>query len=234
MKLISVLVVGLCCSIGFSAQASSGNPTPEELGWEAGVVAPSPLLPRYSEPLFKTVQEGEEAKALAEEELQRIEKLRQGHRHLCGQKIFVNSCINKAEKVLKERERIAQQLIRTADHQIRMIQTQKRQAERNTEPPQPAKRGQVQREVKEASMPANRAGVTGEVTREEQEQANVQAYEAKQQEQAARKAELLKQAEARKAKREARQARYEEDMKKRAQAQQQQSEQSGSVIPFFK
>lgn len=213
--------------------AAFSTPTPEELGWEAGVVGPSPLKQRYTTPLFKTVDEAEQAKALADEELARVKKLREGQHYLCNQKIFVNSCINKAEKVLKERERFAEQLKRTADHQIRQIEINNHQKKADPEPPQPTRRGEV-KTVKEASMPTKRGAVTEpKVTRQAQEAANVEAFTNKQSEQEARKAKLQEEAKARQARREARQARYEADRKKREAAQENQGKEDSSAFPFF-
>ena len=61
--------------------------TPESLGWEAGVVGPSPLDPDYIDPEFKTLEEAEKGKAIGEAELKRIQRLREGHTYLCQKKI---------------------------------------------------------------------------------------------------------------------------------------------------
>ena len=151
-----LFLLGMLLPVSMLAMGAS---TPEDLGWEAGVVAPSPLKSKYATPLFQTIEEVEQAKALADEELDRVKKLREGQHYLCNQKILVNSCINKAEKVLKDRERFAEQLKRTADHQIRQIKINNQQKKADPEPPQPTRRGEV-KTVKEASMPTKRGVVS--------------------------------------------------------------------------
>lgn len=225
-----LFLLGMLLPVSMLAMGAS---TPEDLGWEAGVVAPSPLKSKYATPLFQTIEEVEQAKALADEELDRVKKLREGQHYLCNQKILVNSCINKAEKVLKDRERFAEQLKRTADHQIRQIKINNQQKKADPEPPQPTRRGEV-KTVKEASMPTKR-GVVSEpnVTRQDQEAANVEAFANKQSEQELRKEQLQQEAKARQERREARQARYEADRKKREAAQERQGKDEGSFLPFF-
>lgn len=191
--------------------------TPEELGWEAGVVAPSPLDPEYINPEFKTLEEAEKAKAIGEAELKRIEKLRAGHTYLCQKKIFVNDCIDRAETVLFKRSRIANQLIRQADHQIRIFKSQQRREKSARDQAMPAKRGSVKNnDEKIARQDARRA----------QEGANLAAYDEKLKAQEVRKNELEAAAVERKAKREARQRAYEAERQKRQEAQKLQDEQN--------
>ena len=152
--------------------------TPEELGWEAGVVAPSPLDPEYIDPEFKTLEEAEKAKAIGEAELKRIEKLRAGHNYLCQKKIFVNDCIDRAEGVLFKRSRIANKLIRQADHQIRIFKTEERRAKAAQDSPMPAKRATVKnnddkiakQNAKKAQEGANQAAYEAERAKREQAQ----------------------------------------------------------------
>lgn len=198
--------------------------TPEDLGWEAGVVAPSPLVPDYIDPEFKTLEEAEKAKAIGEAELARIQKLREGHNYLCQKKVFVNDCIDRAESVLYKRTRIANQLIRKADHEIRIFKSQERRAQGAQEPAMPAKR---------ANISKNDDKIAKQNERKLQEGANIEAYEAKQQAQLERKAELEKAAAERKAKREARQAAYEAERQKRQEAQNKQDEQNKKGGLFF-
>ena len=198
--------------------------TPEQLGWEAGVVAPSPLDPEYVNPEFKTLEEAEKAKAIGEAELKRIEKLRAGHTYLCQKKIFVNDCIDRAETVLFKRSRIANQLIRKADHQIRIFKSQERREKDAQDQAMPAKRGSVKNnDDKIARQDARRA----------QEGANLAAYDEKLKAQEVRKSELEAAAAERKAKREARQKAYEAERQKRVEAQKLQDEQNKKDGLFF-
>lgn len=198
--------------------------TPEQLGWEAGVVAPSPLDPEYVNPEFKTLEEAEKAKAIGEAELKRIEKLRAGHTYLCQKKIFVNDCIDRAETVLFKRSRIANQLIRKADHQIRIFKSQERREKGAQDQAMPAKRGSVKNnDDKIARQDARRA----------QEGANLAAYDEKLKAQEVRKSELEGAAAERKAKREARQKAYEAERQKRVEAQKLQDEQNKKDGLFF-
>ena len=191
--------------------------TPESLGWEAGVVGPSPLDPDYIDPEFKTLEEAEKGKAIGEAELKRIQRLREGHTYLCQKKIFVNDCIDRAETVLYKRTRIANRLIRKADHQIRIFKSQQRQAEAAQGPAMPAKRADVKNvDEKIAAQNARKA----------QEGANQAAYDAKVKAAEERKAEMMKAAEERKAKREAKKAAYEAERQKREEAQKLQKEQA--------
>ena len=198
--------------------------TPEELGWEAGVVAPSPLDPEYIDPEFKTLEEAEKAKAIGEAELKRIEKLRAGHNYLCQKKIFVNDCIDRAEGVLFKRSRIANKLIRQADHQIRIFKTEERRAKAAQDSPMPSKR---------ATVKNNDDKIAKQNAKKAQEGANQAAYDAKLQAQEARRAQLEKEAADRKAKREARQAAYEAERAKREQAQKIQEQQNQKGGLFF-
>lgn len=214
LGLLSVFIVGSA----FAAPDEDAEfITPESLGWEAGVVGPSPLDPDYIDPEFKTLQEAEKAKAIGEAELKRIQRLREGHTYLCQKKIFVNDCIDRAETVLYKRTRIANQLIRKADHQIRIFKSQQRQADAAQGPAMPAKRA----DVKSADEK-----IAAQNARKSQEQANQAAYDAKVKAAEDRKAEMLKAAEERKAKREAKKAAYEAERQKREQAQKLQQEQS--------
>lgn len=198
--------------------------TPEQLGWEAGVVAPSPLDPEYVNPEFKTLEEAEKAKAIGEAELKRIEKLRAGHTYLCQKKIFVNDCIDRAETVLFKRSRIANQLIRKADHQIRIFKSQERREKGAQDQAMPAKRGSVKNnDDKIARQDARRA----------QEGANLAAYDEKLKAQEVRKSELEAAAAERKAKREVRQKAYEAERQKRVEAQKLQDEQNKKDGLFF-
>lgn len=191
--------------------------TPESLGWEAGVVAPSPLDPDYIDPEFKTLEEAEQGKAIGEAELKRIERLRQGHTYLCQKKIFVNDCIDRAESVLYKRTRIANQLIRKANHQIRIFKSKQRQADGAQAPAMPSKRGDIKKTDEK---------VAAQNVRKAQEGANQAAYDEKVKAAEQRKAEMLKAAEERKAKREAKKAAYEAERQKREEAQKRQQEQS--------
>lgn len=224
-KIIFSLLAVVASSSAFAAANEDADfVTPEELGWEAGVVAPSPLVPEFENPQFKTIEEAERAKAIAEAELDRIEKLRKGHTYLCQKKVFVNDCIDRAETVLYKRTRIANQLIRTADHQIRIFKTKEHQSSQAKEPSMPAKRGQVK---------DNSDKIAKQNARQAQESANIAAYEAKMKEQEARRAELEQAAAERKAKREERRAAYEEERQKREQAQKAQEEQNKKGGLFF-
>ena len=109
---VGLVMMALATSVFAAANEDAEFVTPEELGWEAGVVAPSPLDPDYVDPEFKTLEEAEKAKAIGEAELKRIQRLREGHTYLCQKKVFVNDCIERAESVLYKRTRIANQLIR--------------------------------------------------------------------------------------------------------------------------
>ena len=136
----------------------------------------------------------------------------------------MNDCIDRAETVLYKRTRIANQLIRTADHQIRIFKTKERQSSQAKEPSMPAKRGQVK---------DNSDKIAKQNARQAQESANIAAYEAKMKEQEARRAELEQAAAERKAKREERRAAYEEERQKREQAQKAQEEQNKKGGLFF-
>ena len=120
---VGLVMMALATSVFAAANEDAEFVTPEELGWEAGVVAPSPLDPDYVDPEFKTLEEAEKAKAIGEAELKRIQRLREGHTYLCQKRVFVNDCIERAESVLYKRTRIANQLIRKADHQIRIFKS---------------------------------------------------------------------------------------------------------------
>ena len=216
------IIVGLICAsaagLGLAAPDEEAEfVTPEQLGWEAGVVAPSPLDPEYINPEFKTLEEAEKAKAIGEAELKRIEKLRAGHNYLCQKKIFVNDCIDRAEGVLFKRSRIANQLIRQADHQIRIFKSQERRDKAAQEPVMPAKRGEVKN---------NDDKIAQQNARKAQEGANLAAYDEKLKAQEVRRDELEKAAAERKAKREARQAAYQAERKQREEAQKLQQEQN--------
>ena len=211
---VGLVMMALATSVFAAANEDAEFVTPEELGWEAGVVAPSPLDPDYVDPEFKTLEEAEKAKAIGEAELKRIQRLREGHTYLCQKKVFVNDCIERAESVLYKRTRIANQLIRKADHQIRIFKSKERRAQAAQQPSMPAQRGSVKSNDEKISA------------RQQQEQANVAAYEAKLKAQDERVAQLQKEAAERKAKREARKAAYEAERQKREQAQKLQKENS--------
>ena len=222
IKELTITVVALFCANSAFAQE---QPSPEELGWEAGVVAPSPLSPKYDNPTFKTRQDAEDAKAIAEAELVRIEKLRAGHMHLCQSKLFVNDCYDSAERVLQKRSRIARQLIRTADHQIRTFAVKERQGEgAKRQERMPAKRADVKKPVTETQQQKN--------ARIAQEQANEQAYKAKVQAQQERVAKMQQEAQERKAKRLERQKAHEAELKERQAAQDRQSQEQGKGLFF--
>ena len=210
-------MMALATSVFAAANEDAEFVTPEELGWEAGVVAPSPLEPDFVDPEFKTLAEAEKAKAIGEAELKRIQRLREGHTYLCQKKVFVNDCIERAESVLYKRTRIANQLIRKADHQIRIFKSQERRSQAAQEQSMPAQRGSVK---------SNDEKIAKQSARQQQEQANVAAYEAKLKAQDERVAQLQKEAAERKAKREARKAAYEAERQKREQAQKLQKENS--------
>ena len=124
---VGLVMMALATSVFAAANEDAEFVTPEELGWEAGVVAPSPLDPDYVDPEFKTLEEAEKAKA-------------EGHTYLCQKKVFVNDCIERAESVLYKRTRIANQLIRKADHQIRIFKSKERRAQAAQQPSMPAQR----------------------------------------------------------------------------------------------
>lgn len=214
---VGFVMMALATSVFAAANEDAGFVTPEELGWEAGVVAPSPLEPDFVDPEFKTLAEAEKAKAIGEAELKRIQRLREGHTYLCQKKVFVNDCIERAESVLYKRTRIANQLIRKADHQIRIFKSQERRSQAAQKPAMPAQRGSVK---------SNDEKIAKQSARQQQEQANVAAYEAKLKAQDERVAQLQKEAAERKAKREARKAAYEAERQKREQAQKLQKENS--------
>ena len=177
----------------------------------------SAIVRRFGEEFFHALEEAEKGKAIGEAELKRIQRLREGHTYLCQKKIFVNDCIDRAETVLYKRTRIANRLIRKADHQIRIFQSQQRQADAAQGPAMPAKRADVKNvDEKIAAQNARKA----------QEGANQAAYDAKVKAAQERKAEMQKAAEERKAKREAKKAAYEAERQKREQAQKLQQEQS--------
>lgn len=222
IKELTITLTALFCVHSAVAQT---QPTPEELGWEAGVVAPSPLSPKYDNPTFKTRQEAEDAKAIAQAELERIEKLRAGHMHLCQSKLFVNDCYDNAERVLQKRSRIARQLIRTADHQIRSFAVKERQAEgAKREARMPAKRAEVKQPVAETEQQKS--------ARIAQEQANEQAYEAKVRAQEERVAKMQQEAQERKAQRLERQKAHEAELKERQAAQERQSQEQDKGLFF--
>jgi len=214
---VGLVMMALATSVFAAANEDAEFVTPEELGWEAGVVAPSPLDPDYVDPEFKTLAEAEKAKAIGEAELKRIQRLREGHTYLCQKKVFVNDCIERAESVLYKRTRIANQLIRKADHQIRIFKSKERRAQAAQQPSMPAQR---------ASVKSNDEKIAKQSARQQQEQANEAAYEAKLKAQDERIAQLQKEAAERKAKREARKAAYEAERQKREQAQKLQKENS--------
>lgn len=214
---VGFVMMALATSVFAAANEDAEFVTPEELGWEAGVVAPSPLEPDFVDPEFKTLAEAEKAKAIGEAELKRIQRLREGHTYLCQKKVFVNDCIERAESVLYKRTRIANQLIRKADHQIRIFKSQERRSQAAQKPAMPAQRGSVK---------SNDEKIAKQSARQQQEQANVAAYEAKLKAQDERVAQLQKEAAKRKAKREARKAAYEAERQKREQAQKLQKENS--------
>lgn len=214
---VGFVMMALATSVFAAANEDAEFVTPEELGWEAGVVAPSPLEPDFVDPEFKTLAEAEKAKAIGEAELKRIQRLREGHTYLCQKKVFVNDCIERAESVLYKRTRIANQLIRKADHQIRIFKSKERRSQAAQKPSMPAQRGSVK---------SNDEKIAKQSARQQQEQANVAAYEAKLKAQDERVAQLQKEAAERKAKREARKAAYEAERQKREQAQKLQKENS--------
>ena len=214
---VGFVMMALATSVFAAANEDAEFVTPEELGWEAGVVAPSPLEPDFVDPEFKTLAEAEKAKAIGEAELKRIQRLREGHTYLCQKKVFVNDCIERAESVLYKSTRIANQLIRKADHQIRIFKSQERRSQAAQKPAMPAQRGSVK---------SNDEKIAKQSARQQQEQANVAAYEAKLKAQDERVAQLQKEAAERKAKREARKAAYEAERQKREQAQKLQKENS--------
>ena len=70
-------------------QAPALAQTPQELGWEAGVVAPSPLRGVWENQKLVTKSQAQKAKADAQAEIARVKKLRAGQKALCQEKIFV-------------------------------------------------------------------------------------------------------------------------------------------------
>lgn len=228
----SLIASFVCLSLAGSVMAgpliAPSGPTPESLGWKAGEVAPSPLVPRYSDPRFKTKAEAINAKRVGEEELQRCAKIRLHQTALCNEKILVNQCMGKAEKVLRERERLANQLIRSADHQIRIFTTEERRKKGAvTRDLMPQKRGDISDKVEKSNQK-----IKAQTERKLQEQANVEAYDAKLAENEARKAKMMQEAEKRKADRAARQASYEKERQEREEAQRRQAE-NNQASKFF-
>ena len=53
---VGLVMMALATSVFAAANEDVEFVTPEELGWEAGVVAPSPLDPDYVDPEFKTLE----------------------------------------------------------------------------------------------------------------------------------------------------------------------------------
>ena len=209
--------VGSVCAQPFVAPSARSA---EDLGWKAGEVAPSPLAPRYTNPTFKTKPEAEEAKRVAQEELKRCQKIRLHQKALCNEKLLVNQCMGKVEKVLRERERLANQLVRTADHQIRIFTTQEKKKKSSVgRDLMPQKRGDISEKIAKSNKK-----LKVQEERKLQEQANVEAFNAKQIENEARKEKLAKEAAKRKADRQERQARYEKERREREEAQRRQAE----------
>lgn len=203
--------------------------TPAELGWEAGVVAPSPLKPTWENKKLTTKSVAEKAKEQAREEIARIKKIRDGQRALCQEKIFVNACLNKAEDVLRDRERFANQLLRSADHQLRIFGWQEKKAQPKPSRMMPKAKGDrdsiSDEELKEMKRPVTE--------RARQELANEKAFDEKQKAQEERRERLKAEAQKRKERREARRAEQEAEKKAREAAQQQQEAQKNKSSVFF-
>jgi hypothetical protein len=210
-------------------QAPALAQTPQELGWEAGVVAPSPLRGVWENQKLVTKSQAQKAKADAQAEIARVKKLRAGQKALCQEKIFVNACINKAEKVLRDRERFANQLLRTADHELRVMGWNEKRAQRKPEQLMPKKNAEAAT-VTDEELKAQGKRVT---ERARQEVANEKAFEEKQKAQAERRARLEAEAAERKARREARRAQHEAQKKAREDAQRQQEAKKDKASVFF-
>lgn len=203
--------------------------TPQELGWEAGVVAPSPLRPIWENKPLSTMSVAEKARAAAREELERVKKLRSAQKALCQEKIFVNACLNKAEEVLRDRQRFAAQLLRTADKEIRGFKIAEKVDKPQPSRLMPKKKAEAQT-ITDEDLKAEGKRVT---ERARQELANERAFEEKQKAQDERRERLKAEAEKRKARREARRA--EQEAKKKAQeaAQAHQDQQKNKSSVFF-
>lgn len=210
-------------------QAPAMAQTPQELGWEAGVVAPSPLRGVWENKKLTNKTLAQRAKADAEAEIARVKKLRTAQKALCQEKIFVNSCLNKAEKVLRDRERFANQLLRSADHELRIISWSEKRAQPKPEDLMPKKNAPAA-SVTDEELKAKGKRVT---ERARQEVANEKAFEEKQKAQAERRARLEAEAAERKARREARRAQHEADKKAREEAQRQQETKKDKSSVFF-
>ncbi|MBO7173564.1 MAG: hypothetical protein J6V64_04425 [Burkholderiaceae bacterium] len=210
-------------------QAPAMAQTPEQLGWEAGVVAPSPLRGVWENKKLATKSLAQKAKVDAQAEIARVKKLRAAQKALCQEKIFVNACVNKAEKVLRDRERFANQLLRTADHELRMMSWNEKRAQPKPEDLMPQKNAPAA-SVTDQELKAQGKRVT---ERARQEVANEKAFDEKQQAQAERKARLQAEAAERKARREARRAQHEADKKAREEAQRHQETKKDKSSVFF-
>ena len=210
-------------------QAPAMAQTPEQLGWEAGVVAPSPLRGVWENKNLATKSLAQKAKVDAQAEIARVKKLRAAQKALCQEKIFVNACVNKAEKVLRDRERFANQLLRTADHELRMMSWNEKRAQPKPEDLMPQKNAPAA-SVTDEELKAQGKRVT---ERARQEVANEKAFDEKQQAQAERKARLQAEAAERKARREARRAQHEADKKAREEAQRHQETKKDKSSVFF-
>lgn len=216
----SVVCLSFAASVFAEPLITPSGPSAEALGWKAGEVAPSPLVPRYSDPTFKTKAEAIEAKQVAQAELKRCQKIRLHQKALCNEKFLVNQCMGKAEKVLRERERLANQLVRTADHQIRIFTAQEKKKQSSVgRDLMPQKRGDISAKVAESN---HKLKVQEE--RKLQEFANEEAFNAKQAANEARKEKLTREAAKRQADRQERQARYEKERREREEAQRRQAE----------
>lgn len=210
-------------------QAPAMAKTPKELGWEAGVVAPSPLRPVWENKKLAPKPVAQKAKADAQAEIARVKKLRAAQKALCQEKVFVNACMNKAEKVLRDRERFANQLLRSADHELRIMGWNEKRAQPKPEQLMPKKNAPAARvtdeELKQQGKRVNE--------RVRQEVANEKAFDEKQKAQAERRARLEAEAAERKARREARRAQQEADKKARQDAQRAQEMKKDKSSVFF-
>ncbi len=219
--LAAVLLLGVSTALLAAPLVRSPLHEARALGWEAGVVAPSPIKERYANVKFKTRQEAEAAGRDAEAELARCAKIREYQRALCNEKVLVNRCMDQAEKVLRERERFASLLMRKSNHHVRIFKSEEKRA-RNNKPNNlmPAQRGDISTKVQESDKK-----LSVKAQRRLQEGVNLEARQEKIKENEARKARVLEEAKKRQADREARRARYEADRQKRQAAQKSQSEQ---------
>lgn len=215
-KSLIVFMLGCLATVSASAQLVEPNPP----GWVAGEVASSPLKPVWGEGEFKTLKQAQKAKDEALQELERTEKIRRIQRTLCDRKFFVNSCINRVEAVLHDREAYAGLLRRKADSAILAFKWQERQAKPAAKPAMPVKRADAQAVSNEQLQAAG----LSQSERDRQELANQLEFEQRKAKARERQEKLKKEAAEREARRAERRQVYEAKLQEQRAAQQKQRE----------